>query len=54
VSIKSETLQTPHSALYLDKKTDVDHYMMVMDRLCVHAKPPTETTQFLHNTLQAL
>jgi transcriptional regulator with XRE-family HTH domain len=42
------------SALYLDKKTDVDHYMMVMDRLCVHAKPPTETTQFLHNTLQAL
>jgi hypothetical protein len=27
------------SALYLDKKTDVDHYMMVMNRLCVHAKP---------------
>ncbi|MBV8995349.1 MAG: helix-turn-helix domain-containing protein [Pseudonocardiales bacterium] len=40
------------SALYLDKTQDVEHYLMAMDRLCVHAKSPTETIAFLKNTLQ--
>ena len=39
------------SALYLDKTADVEHYSMVMNRLCTQAKSPTETTQFLHSVL---
>lgn len=35
------------SALYLDKAQDVDHYLVVMDRLCVQAKSPTNTIKFL-------
>lgn len=42
------------SALYLDKSQDVEHYLMVMDRLCVQAKSPTETTAFLTDTLKEL
>ena len=42
------------SALYLDKIQDVEHYLMVMDRLCVQDKSPTETTTFLRNILQEL
>jgi transcriptional regulator with XRE-family HTH domain len=41
-------------ALYLDKSQDVQHYLMVMDRLCVQAKSPAETTQFLVTTLKNL
>ena len=41
-------------ALYLDKSQDVQHYLMVMDRLCVQAKSPAETTQFLATTLKNL
>lgn len=37
------------SALYLDKIQDVNHYLMVMDRLCVLAKSPRETAGFLWN-----
>ncbi|MGH3765126.1 MAG: helix-turn-helix domain-containing protein [Pseudonocardiaceae bacterium] len=40
------------SALYLDKCQDVQHYLMVMDRLCVGAKSPAETTRFLNDTLK--
>ncbi len=40
------------SALYLDKNEDVQHYLMVMDRLCVQAKSPTETIRFLNSTLK--
>lgn len=40
------------SALYLDKTQDVEHYLMVMDRLCVQAHPPAETTTLLQNILQ--
>jgi transcriptional regulator with XRE-family HTH domain len=36
------------SAIYLDKRDDVDDYMVVMDRLCVDAIPGTETLGFLH------
>jgi transcriptional regulator with XRE-family HTH domain len=39
-------------ALYLDKSQEVQHYLMVMDRLCVEAKSPAETTKFLIQTLK--
>ncbi|PZS15566.1 MAG: transcriptional regulator [Pseudonocardiales bacterium] len=42
------------SALYLDKSQDVQHYLMVMDRLCVQANSPTETMTFLRDTLKDL
>jgi hypothetical protein len=42
------------SALYLDKIQDVEHYLMVMDRLCVQDKSPAETTKFLRNILREL
>ncbi|GAA4262288.1 helix-turn-helix domain-containing protein [Dactylosporangium darangshiense] len=35
------------SALYLDKRDDVDHYAEAMERLCVEARPPTETSKVL-------
>jgi hypothetical protein len=40
------------SALYLDKSQDVQHYLMVMDRLCVAAKSPAETIKFLSDALK--
>ncbi len=40
------------SALYLDKSQDIQHYLVIMDRLCVQAKSPTETTRFLNSTLK--
>ncbi len=40
------------SALYLDKTDDVQHYLMVMDRLCIQAKSPAETIRFLSSTLK--
>jgi transcriptional regulator with XRE-family HTH domain len=33
------------SALYLDKRETVDHYMAVMDRLCLEAAPPASTAK---------
>ena len=35
------------SALYLDKRDDVDHYLAVMDRLFADAEPPEKTAAFL-------
>lgn len=35
------------SALYLDKARDIDHYMKVMDQLCVQALTPEATLNFL-------
>lgn len=35
------------SALYLDKRDDVDLYAEAMERLCVEARPPTETQKVL-------
>jgi hypothetical protein len=42
------------SALYLDKVHDVQHYLMVIDRLCLQAKSPAETTRFLKSTLKEI
>ena len=35
------------SALYLDKREDVDHYLATMERLCVEADPPDRTADTL-------
>ncbi len=35
------------SALYLDKREDVDHYAAAMERLCVEALQPNDTIRFL-------
>lgn len=35
------------SALYLDKRDDVDLYAEAMERLCVEARPPTDTSKIL-------
>jgi hypothetical protein len=35
------------SALYLDKREDVDHYMEVMNRLATEALTPARTARFL-------
>lgn len=39
------------SALYLDKRDDVDNYVAVMERLCVQALPPAETPEVLRKML---
>jgi hypothetical protein len=35
------------SALYLDKREDVDHYMSVMENLCTGALSPADTLDFI-------
>lgn len=40
------------SALYLDKRADVDHYMLIMDRLCVEADPPGDSKKLLAKILK--
>lgn len=42
------------SALYLDKRHDVEHYSMIMDGLCMQAEPPAQTIKFLGDTLKGL
>jgi hypothetical protein len=42
------------TALYLDKIQDVQHYMLVMDRLCIQAKSPADTVRFLRSTLKEI
>jgi hypothetical protein len=39
------------SALYLDKPTDVDSYLEVMEQLCLQAEPAAKTTQLLNSIL---
>ncbi|HLL67070.1 MAG TPA: helix-turn-helix transcriptional regulator [Micromonosporaceae bacterium] len=39
------------SALYLDKRDDVDHYAIAMDRLCIEAEPPANTATILGKIL---
>ena len=39
------------SALYLDKRDDVDHYAAAMERLCVEADPPDRTADILRRVL---
>jgi transcriptional regulator with XRE-family HTH domain len=40
------------SALYLDRRDDVDSYMEAMERLCVVSAPPNITTEILSRILQ--
>lgn len=42
------------SALYLDKRDDVDQYTASMENLCVQAKPPSETEAILHQILEEI
>ncbi|MGI8329135.1 helix-turn-helix domain-containing protein [Actinomadura scrupuli] len=41
------------SALYLDKREDLDHYMAVMNRLAVQATPDA-TVEMLHSVLHSM
>jgi hypothetical protein len=40
------------SALYLDKRDDVEHYLAAMERLCVEADPPDRTADTLRRLLK--
>src|SRR5215212_5218938 len=40
------------SALYLDKRDDVEHYLAAMERLCVEADPPGSTADTLRTLLK--
>lgn len=42
------------SALYLDKRDDVDHYAAAMERVCVEAEPPGRTADILARVLADL
>ncbi|MFI7575805.1 helix-turn-helix domain-containing protein [Micromonospora sp. NPDC049497] len=42
------------SALYLDKRDDLDYYAVAMERLCVEAEPPERTPEILHRILDDL
>jgi hypothetical protein len=40
------------SALYLDKRETVDHYMAVMERLCLEATPAASTAKIINGILR--
>jgi hypothetical protein len=40
------------SALYLDKREDVDYYSVMMEQLCVQAEPPARTPEILDEILR--
>lgn len=42
------------SALYLDRREDVDHYLAVMERLCLEAEPAARTADALQQILSQL
>ena len=42
------------SALYLDKREDVDHYMEVIDSLCTEALSPADTLEFIAKAAREL
>jgi hypothetical protein len=42
------------SALYLDKRDDVEEYATAMERLCIEAEPPASTTEILERILRDL
>jgi hypothetical protein len=42
------------SALYLDKRDDVDQYAEAMERLCIEAEPPGRTVELLGSILRDL
>ncbi len=39
------------SAIYLDKREDVDHYAMAMERVCIDAEAPNHTPEILGKLL---
>ncbi|MEV4635715.1 helix-turn-helix transcriptional regulator [Actinoplanes sp. NPDC049548] len=39
------------SAIYLDKRDDVDHYAIAMERVCIDAEPPNHTQDILGKLL---
>jgi hypothetical protein len=41
------------SALYLDRRDDVDAYTTAMEQVCVEAEPPDRTPDILHQALAA-
>jgi hypothetical protein len=45
-------LEQLNSALYLDKRDDVEHYTAAMERLCVEAAPPARTNDILATILK--
>jgi transcriptional regulator with XRE-family HTH domain len=42
------------SALYLDKREDVDRYMEAMERLCIESEPPGRSVEILSGILQEI
>lgn len=42
------------SALYLDKRDDVDRYAEAMERLCIEAEPPARTVDILGRILREI
>lgn len=40
------------SALYLDRRETVDHYLAVMERLCVEALPTSASLEMLEGMLK--
>ncbi|MGC4760974.1 helix-turn-helix domain-containing protein [Micromonospora trifolii] len=42
------------SAIYLDKRDDLDYYAVAMERLCVEAEPPERTAEILGGLLDDL
>jgi transcriptional regulator with XRE-family HTH domain len=42
------------SAVYLDKREDVDRYLAVMEQLCVEAEQPVKTADRLHKLIKEL
>jgi hypothetical protein len=42
------------SALYLDKREDLDFYAVAMERLCVEAEPPERTPKILTRIIEEL
>ncbi len=42
------------SALYLDKRETVDHYLAVMERLCLEAAPAAASSKVIHAILRDL
>ncbi|WP_435873091.1 helix-turn-helix domain-containing protein [Micromonospora arborensis] len=42
------------SAIYLDKRDDLDYYAVAMERLCVEAEPPERTPEILGRLLDDL
>ena len=40
------------SALYLERRSDVDHYMEIMNRLSAEALTPSETTRLIKEIIK--